>query len=261
MPGREHPRVATGRRQPRHHRTLGWWIAVLFMVGSSLFALGAFPPYADHADPRAVALTFFVGSIFFTLAAYLQYVQVVNAGTDGSARSRPRLLAWQPRRTDWWAASVQSVGTLLFNISTLSAVDAAFTVQQQDRLVWAPDLFGSVAFMIASSLAWVSVCHGWWAPRPHDRSWWVAALNLAGSDRLPDLRAGRVRPTGDRGGARPPGGQPGHLPGGRGLLRRRGAAAPPAVRRRLRRSGRPPTAVPVRRWPAGRRVVRAPARG
>ena len=181
MPGREHPRVATGRRQPRHHRTLGWWIAVLFMVGSSLFAVGAFPPYADHADPRAVALTFFVGSIFFTLAAYLQYVQVVNAGTDGPARSRPRLLAWQPRRTDWWAASVQSVGTLLFNISTLSAVDAAFTVQQQDRLVWAPDLFGSIAFLVASSLAWVSVCHGWWAPRPHDRSWWVAALNLAGS--------------------------------------------------------------------------------
>jgi YrhK-like protein len=141
--------------------------------------VGAFPPYADHVDERAVSLTFFVGSIFFTLAAYLQYVQVVNATGTGTARTR--LLAWQPGRIDWWAASVQSVGTLLFNISTLSAVDTTFSVQQQNRLVWAPDMLGSVAFMIASILAWVSVCHGWWAPRPHDRAWWVAALNLAGS--------------------------------------------------------------------------------
>ena len=165
----------------RQSRTLGGWIAALFMVGSFLFAVGAVPVYVDHVDVRAVALTFFVGSIFFTAAGYLQYVQVVNDTGDGTARTRLRLLAWQPGRLDWWAATVQSVGTLLFNISTLSAVDAAFTVQQQDRLVWAPDLFGSVAFMIASTLAWVSVCHGWWALRPRDRSWWVAALNLAGS--------------------------------------------------------------------------------
>lgn len=176
----QRPRVyGDGRRLVGKPRTVGRWIAALFMVGSLLFALGALPPYADNVDVRAVALTFFVGSIFFTFAAYLQYVQVVNAVASGTARTR--LLGWQPTRTDWWSASVQLVGTLLFNISTLSAVDAALSLQQQNRLVWAPDLLGSVAFMIASIVAWVSVCHGWWAPRPHDRSWRVAALNLVGS--------------------------------------------------------------------------------
>ena len=166
-------------------RLLGWWIAALFMVGSALFGLGSFPPYANAVDVRVVGVTYFVGSLFFTTAGYLQYVQTINVGVDlgdeANGDGRFRLLAWQPRRIDWWAASVQSVGTLLFNVSTFSALDTAFTMQQQDRLVWAPDLFGSIAFMIASTLAWIEVCHGWWRWRPDDTSWRIVALNLGGS--------------------------------------------------------------------------------
>ena len=29
-----------------------------------------------------------------------------------------------------------------------------------------PDMFGSIAFMIASTLAWLEVCHGWWRGTP-----------------------------------------------------------------------------------------------
>jgi hypothetical protein len=164
---------------------LGWWIAVLFMVGSFLFGLGSFPPYADHVAASTVAVTYFVGSIFFTSAGYLQYLQTINTrddfGDDGSSTERLRFFAWQPRRIDWWAASAQSVGTLLFNISTYSAMNTAFSQQQQERLVWAPDMFGSIAFMIASTLAWLEVCHGWWAWRPRDIAWKIVAFNLAGS--------------------------------------------------------------------------------
>jgi hypothetical protein len=42
-------------------------------------------------------------------------------------------------------------------------------------------MFGSIAFMIASTLAWVEVCHGWWRWRPGDTSWRIVALNLGGS--------------------------------------------------------------------------------
>ena len=55
-PGGQHPRRARWRRRRRYWRDdrwrgrprgRGWWIAVLFMVGSSLFALGAVPWYAE----------------------------------------------------------------------------------------------------------------------------------------------------------------------------------------------------------------------
>ena len=129
----------------------------------SLFALGSFPPYANGTNPTVVGITYFVGSIFFTSAGYLQFVQTINTPEEaGEGRHRTRLFAWQPHRIDWWSASVQSIGTLLFNRTTFNAMDAALSTSQQERLVWAPDMFGSIAFMIASTLAWLEVCHGWW---------------------------------------------------------------------------------------------------
>lgn len=172
------------RQEPsRRIGTLGWWIAVLFMIGSFLFALGSFPAYADRVDPRIVGVTFFLGSLFFTSAGYLQFVQVVNAPGDLDAEADRRFRFWsfEPGRIDWCSAAVQSVGTLLFNISTFAAMHTAFTVAQQNRRIWAPDMFGSIAFLIASSLAWIEVCHGWWRFRPREIPWWIVALNLAGS--------------------------------------------------------------------------------
>jgi YrhK-like protein len=181
----------TGR--PEEHRAglahpwwrpalLGWWVGALFIVGSALFALGSFPPYATATSGSVVGVTYFVGSIFFTTAGYLQYVQTISSPDDVRSGSRRlRLFAWQPHRIGWWAASVQSVGTLLFNRSTFHAMDTALSVPQQERLIWAPDMFGSIAFMIASTLAWLEVCHGWWRWDPRDTPWRIVALDLAGS--------------------------------------------------------------------------------
>jgi hypothetical protein len=163
-------------------RLIGWWVAVLFMVGSAAFALGPFPPYDDAVAPSTVAMTYFVGSLFFTSAGYLQFVQTINAAPEGADDTpRRRLLAWQPHRIDWWAAGVQSLGTLAFNRSTFNAMNAALSTQQQERLVWAPDMLGSIAFIVASTLAWLEVCHGWWGWHPGDTPWRIVALNLLGS--------------------------------------------------------------------------------
>jgi hypothetical protein len=51
---------------------IGWWIGVLFAIGSTCFALGAAPDYVEAVGDGADAITFFVGSIFFTTAALLQ---------------------------------------------------------------------------------------------------------------------------------------------------------------------------------------------
>ena len=56
----------------------GWWIAVLFAIGSLLFAIGSVPGYASAAGARWDNVTFFTGSLFFTSAAFLTYREAVE---------------------------------------------------------------------------------------------------------------------------------------------------------------------------------------
>jgi hypothetical protein len=163
---------------------IGWWIGVLFAVGSVCFALGAAPGYVEAVGDHADAVTFFVGSIFFTTAALCQYLEVANAsrhppGVEGAERWR--LLTWEPRRIDWWASAVQLVGTLFFNASTYHAIDQSLSSSQVTELVWRPDVAGSICFLVASGLAWAEAGHAWWSWRPGDLSWRITALNLLGS--------------------------------------------------------------------------------
>ena len=162
---------------------IGWWIAVLFAIGSFLFALGVVPSYAEAVGGLLDAWTFFVGSVFFTSAGYLQFLQAINAPVDvgGTDRVTFRLFAWQPHRIDFWACGIQSLGTLWFNVSTFAATRSALDAEQAHRMIWRPDLLGSIAFIVASWLAWAEVCHGWFAWRPRDVSWWIVAMNLGGS--------------------------------------------------------------------------------
>lgn len=135
---------------------LGWWIGTLFAAGSLCFALGALPPYAESVGRGTDNVTFFVGSLFFTTAATLQYLQVGGTDLPGpTAGGRVRLLAWvRPRvgRIDWWAAAVQLVGTVFFNVSTYHALSAPSSAA--NVLVWRPDVFGSVCFLVSSWLSW-----------------------------------------------------------------------------------------------------------
>ncbi|MGZ6966561.1 MAG: hypothetical protein ACXVKN_02395 [Acidimicrobiia bacterium] len=164
-----------------------WWIGILFMVGSACFAIGAVPGYTSWVGSTADNVTFFIGSLFFTSAAALQYLEVVNADpTDGGAapggERRPvRLLTWEPRRIDWWACAVQLVGTLFFNRSTFAAMHASLGASTASSHVWRPDALGSVCFLVASELAFAEIGHRWISWRPCVLSWWIAALNLAGS--------------------------------------------------------------------------------
>ena len=56
---------------------------------------------------------------------------------------------------------MQLIGTLLFNVSTFTALNANLTTHQINHRVWAPDAFGSVAFLVSSALAFAEVCHRW----------------------------------------------------------------------------------------------------
>lgn len=139
----------------RSPRTIG----LLFALGSLCFLVGPAPGYIELVGSGADGVTFFVGSIFFTTASALQ-------------------LAATPReqRADWWACVIQFAGTLFFNVSTFDAMNDALDTSAENHLVWAPDAFGSVCFLVASWLAYGVRRHA-----RHDSDWWMAALNLAGS--------------------------------------------------------------------------------
>jgi hypothetical protein len=184
------------RWESRHHRkhltsatgstwwapgARGWWIAVLFAVGSLLFALGSLPGYVSAAGARWDTVTYFVGSLFFTSAAFLTYREAVDAAPAAQNPGHRRFFVYQPRRIDWWATAVQFAGTLYFNVSTGVATQADLAAQSAHQHIWRPDAIGSVCFLVSSLLAWFEVCHGPVAWRPRSWSWWITLLNLIGS--------------------------------------------------------------------------------
>jgi hypothetical protein len=161
-------------------RARGWWIAVLFAVGSLLFALGAIPGYARAVGDSWDAVTFFAGSLFFTSAGFLSYREAVDAAPQARLPRR-RFWVFEPGKIDWWATAVQLAGTLYFNVSCGAVMVTNLSAQAAHRHVWRPDAIGSVCFLVASALAWFEACHGWAAWRPRSWAWWITLINLAGS--------------------------------------------------------------------------------
>jgi hypothetical protein len=135
------------------------WIGLLFAIGSACFVVGPFPGFVHLVGAVADAAVFFAGSLFFTSAAALQ------------AFGTPRA-----DRENWWAGVIQFAGTLFFNLSTGRSLGSAISKNQEDRLIWRPDAFGSICFLAASWLAWIAV-----RGLRHGRDRTIAAINLAGS--------------------------------------------------------------------------------
>lgn len=164
-------------------QNLNRWIGIIFALGSLLFMLASVlslvPAIAQawSIDSSGINLIYFAGSIPFTIAAYLQLFQAANpAGTE----QRRQLIGWQPSDLGWLSAALQFVGTLLFNINTFDAMIPSLDWLQQDLLIWAPDIVGSVLFLVSGYLAFVEMCHAYWAWKPKSIAWWCVFANLLG---------------------------------------------------------------------------------
>jgi len=169
---------------------LNWWIGNLFAIGSVLFALASMLSLAPalarawSLDAMQVNALFFAGSIPFTIAAYLQLWQAANAGEFASddRRSSPQtvLVGWRPHDIGWLSSALQFIGTILFNFNTFDAMMPSLNWFQQDLLIWAPNIVGSVLFLVSGYLAFGETCHAYWAWKPASISWWVVFTNLLG---------------------------------------------------------------------------------
>jgi len=139
-----------------------------FMVGSTFFAVGSFGPIASQIGSSAANVLFFIGSWGFTSAAF---VQLQLSGPSRNERGALRAV--------WLAAATQFVGTILFNVSTGSAIYAESVIAQKD-LVWAPDAEGSVLFLVSGAFALLALARVGRLWRPIDRDWLSNWVNMAG---------------------------------------------------------------------------------
>lgn len=145
-----------------------------FMIGSSLFAVGAAVAIWDMGSSDLTNIFSFIGAWFFTAAGLMQLMLSDSATTEVDYGP-----GWMFRAA-WLAAAIQSVGTILFNVSTSAAL-TAHTVQEEERAVWSPDAGGSVAFLISATFVYVAYLRErgtLWQPR--ESSWWDSHINMVG---------------------------------------------------------------------------------
>jgi hypothetical protein len=144
-------------------------MGVFFALGSLCFLVGPLSAYANAVGGHADGLTFFIGSILFTLGGASQCVL--------AAPERPhRPLGVASWRTAW----IQAVGTLLFNLMTFVALTVAATSHNYNTVVWGPNAFGSVCFLISGAIFYLSSPRRGLLPAHDHEGWWEAAINLLG---------------------------------------------------------------------------------
>jgi hypothetical protein len=135
----------------------------LFAVGSAFFAAATVPGSSALFGAGATNWLCFVGSWFFTAAAGMQL-----------------LLATPSLKLEWLSAAIQFVGTVLFNISTGSAVWAHATGVRR-HYVWAPDALGSVAFLVSAALGVAAATIAIGLIAMGSRDWQAEWINMLGS--------------------------------------------------------------------------------
>lgn len=144
------------------------WMALCFAPGSTCFLIGPFPGYAALVGSSADAATFFIGSILFTAGGALQ--SLIAFPERQSPRGRPA----------WWAAAIQSAGTLFFNVTTYQALHTSLSNPSYDRLVWRPDALGSICFLCSGVITYQSSPRRGRLPERGPAGWWEPSINLLG---------------------------------------------------------------------------------
>jgi hypothetical protein len=165
--------------------------AAAFLVGGSLFAVGAAISQLHLGGPRLAAVVYMVGGVFFSTGGYSSVLLAINAPhrrRDGTwVEARWRWWAREPRNYDYLAAAVLFTGTLVFGVNLVDSLLGALTPTQLDRLVWSPDIIGCILFLIAGQLAMVDIADSWipWLHgktfRREDLGWWIVLINQIGS--------------------------------------------------------------------------------
>jgi len=183
------PAQASAQADEGTRRRLTWINAVAataFVIGGSLFCLGAVLAQAHVGGPRLAAAVFVAGGVFFTTGGYASVLQVANAPRGADADGVVRVAPWrwwstEPGRLDWGSAVALFVGTLYFGASLLVALLGDLTTAQIHRDVWTPEFIGCILFLLSGHLALTEMHRDRPRGRRADLGWWIVVVNQTGS--------------------------------------------------------------------------------
>jgi hypothetical protein len=175
-----------GNRPVGRERWVNAVAATSFVVGGSLFAIGAALAQGDVGGPLLPASVYLAGGVFFCSGGYASVLLAINLPhrrRDGGYVAVPwRWWSSEPGRLDWLSALVLFAGTLVFAINLVDSFIAELTPAQADRLIWSPDVIGCALFLLSGHLGMVEIS-GSWLPcwRPRELGWRIVAVNQLGS--------------------------------------------------------------------------------
>ncbi|WP_460802299.1 hypothetical protein [Microbacterium sp. GXF6406] len=148
--------------------------SIYFIIGGSLFAIGSAASIWGFGSVAFTNWVCFIGAWFFTTAGLFQLFLSGDATVSlGAGQGRAF-------RAEWLAAATQSFGTILFNVSTTTALTAK-SVAVEKHFVWNPDAGGSAAFLISAFFVYVAFYRDedtLWGPK--QPGWWSAHVNMIG---------------------------------------------------------------------------------
>ncbi|HEX3041552.1 MAG TPA: hypothetical protein VHP56_05630 [Solirubrobacterales bacterium] len=168
----------------RRLRRINAVAATAFVIGGSLFSLGALLAQAHVGGPRLAAAVFMVGGVFFTTGGYASVLQVANAPREVDGVVQASAWRWwstEPGRLDWGSAVALFVGTLYFGASLLVALLGDLTTAQLHRDVWTPEIIGCVLFLVSGHLALTEMHRDRPPGARADLGWWIVVVNQVGS--------------------------------------------------------------------------------
>jgi hypothetical protein len=169
----------------RKLRRVNWVAATAFLIGGSLFAIGA--AFAEAgAGARTCCWIYLFGGVFFSTGGYATLLQAINApralDADGVlAADRWRWWSREPERLEWLSAAALFLGTLVFGVLLVDSFIEGLGSGAENRLVWSPDMIGCTLFLISGQMAIAETCHRAWCWRSRDLGWWIVVVNQLGS--------------------------------------------------------------------------------
>jgi hypothetical protein len=174
----------------RFRDTVSYWIAVMFIEGSILFAIGAaasmFHNLEEWQETALVDCAYFAGAICFTTGAYLGWFEVINVGREGLC-----FVATSGTSVEGYYGSLSYfIGTLFYNVQTTAVLffpdGWSSSAGYEWAVIWGATTTGGIFFTLA---AIIELRHNRHAT-PRQLVFWLCWSSLRGSHsaRTPTVR-------------------------------------------------------------------------